>query len=268
MKLDDESYLARAGLVSQGILEEIRREVRQRFPRSEFTVPDADAQSIVAYAFLEKSLPFAEKFDRLGESIRFAHAGGTAQIAAFGFRGDLKEAAPRTNRLLGQVSVLSFANSNDFVVQLKPKASGDSIVLAKVPPEPTLEATIKAIKRRIDAGGEHDSYVGSNEIVAIPLISLGVLRRYAELEDRTVENSPWREENYYVKHADQEIRFRLDETGAAVSSLARNEYAKSAPTSRPEPRAFVFDRPFLLWLQHKAQAIFIWPYGSRPLSCW
>ena len=249
LKLDATSYLARAGLADSGIVEQIRAEAKRKFPQAGIRIPDADRGSVVAYAFLEKSLPFAESFDRLAEPLSFAHEGGPTKVHAFGFRGDLLAGAPRTSRLLNQVKVRSYISDDDFVLQLTPKQPGDTIVMAKVPPAETLAATIATVKTRAAPDDFLTQHVGSNETLLIPVISVGVMRRYHELEDQDVENAPWKAQGYYVKYADQDIRLRIDETGAALSSAARNEYAKSAPTEQNQPRRFVFDRPFLLWLE-------------------
>jgi hypothetical protein len=250
LDLDEASYLARAGLVKDGVLNEIRRDVRRRFPEAGFEVPDAGQDAIVAYAFLQKTLPFAETFDRLDEPLAFQHERGTAPVVAFGFRGDLKEGAPRTYRLLNQVRVLSYATEDDFVLRLRTQSTNDSMVLAKVPAKATLAATIDSVHDRIK--GHDDDFgkrLGSNETLVVPVVALGVLRRFSELEGHEVLNTPWKEQGYFVAVALQGIRFRLDETGAQLSSMARDEKAKSAQTSRPQPRKLIVNKPFLLYLQ-------------------
>jgi hypothetical protein len=244
VKLDDRSYLARAGFADARIVADIRREISEKFPSADIKIPDADPKSVVAYAFLEKSLPFKEAFDRLSEPITFMHAAGSTQVAAFGIRGE----AEHRIRLLRQIVVLSYASDDDFVLRLKASAEADELVLAKVAPEETLSSTIESVKRRVK---EHppQGYLAElqwEEAFAVPVVSLGVLRRYTELEGRDLENSPWRERGYKLVRATQGIQFRLDETGASLSSSAGLAVA-SAPA--PKPRKFILDRPFLLYLQ-------------------
>ncbi len=249
--LPKRSYLVRAGLSTKEFIEATRREVAERFPKSDFTISDPDPHAIVAYAFLEKALTFAEAFDRLDDPVTFEHSGTMTKVAAFGFRGDLKAGAPRTSRLTGQVEVLSYANDGEFVLALRPEERRDRIILAKMPRPSTLDAAIQAVRSRIHEASTFAGHIGSNETLIVPLVSLAVLRRYTELEGRTVENLPWSDQGYYLQHAEQSIRLRLDEFGAALSSMARNEYVKSAVSTQEHPRQFIFNSPFLLLLERE-----------------
>ena len=78
-------YLARAGSARDGIVQQIRREMSAKFPSAEFSLPEsADSEAIVAYAYLEKSLPFAEAFDRFEGQLPFHAEGGDVRVAAWG----------------------------------------------------------------------------------------------------------------------------------------------------------------------------------------
>jgi len=79
----------------------------------------------------------------------------------------------------------------------------------------------------------------------IPVVSLDVHRRYTELTGRHLKNDGFT--SLFVTEASQGIRFRLDETGAKLSSEA--EFAIGAELD--QPRHFVFDKPFLLYLKQK-----------------
>src|SRR5262249_19627176 len=70
--LSPESYVARMGFLSKGIHEQIRQEMARKFPgvTPSFTAP-AGTTDVIAYAFLQKNLPFAVKFDVLPEPLVF-----------------------------------------------------------------------------------------------------------------------------------------------------------------------------------------------------
>ena len=85
--LSAKSYLAMAGTVKDGIIERIRQAMRDKFPPSNMTVPDARTDTaIFVYAYLEKSLAFREAFDRLREPLKFRMGNRMARVAAFGIR--------------------------------------------------------------------------------------------------------------------------------------------------------------------------------------
>jgi hypothetical protein len=94
--LDDRSYIARAGLASSGIVDEVRREVEEKFPDAGFEIADLGPGAVsAAYAFLVKSLPFAEPFSQLKEPLAFTHEGGATKVKGFGFNRDIQEGALR-----------------------------------------------------------------------------------------------------------------------------------------------------------------------------
>lgn len=252
VKLDVASYVALAGVANDHLISHIRTEIEQKFPAADIVPPKAEENALIAFAVLIKSLPFSEAFDPLKEPIPFRHAAGVTNIAGFGFRGDLPESTPRTRGLLAQVDVLSHTSSDDFVVRLKPQTVSDQILLAKLPRPMTLAAAIEAVKSRIKNQDPSATRIGADETLAVPLIALGVRKRYAELEGRNVENSPWKEQHYYLDRAEQDIRFRLDEYGAELSSTAHVSYKSAVAHAEIRPRTFVFDGPFLLLLRNGA----------------
>jgi hypothetical protein len=85
--LSPESFVARMGFVSKGIHEEIRQEMARKFPgvTPSFTAP-AGQTDVIAYAFLQKNLPFAAKFDVLPEPLAFHAAAGKVRVKSFGFK--------------------------------------------------------------------------------------------------------------------------------------------------------------------------------------
>jgi hypothetical protein len=141
---------------------------------------------------------------------------------------------------------LNHASDNDFVLELRPKDRGDRIVLAKIPRLATLAAAIESVKARIDAGAEDRNKITAREVLTIPLVVVDALRKYTELEGRQVV-APHTAAGWWLETAEQGIQFRLDEFGADLKSSAALYYYTSAP--RYPPRRFVFDGPFLLWLQ-------------------
>jgi len=80
------------------------------------------------------------------------------------------------------------------------------------------------------------------------LLSLFVERKYTELIGRTCLNPGFT--TFFVADATQLIRFQLDESGAILDAEA-GIFMVNGDEPPPEPRRFVFDRPFLLYLQQR-----------------
>ena len=100
--LAEDAYVAMAGRLSDGILDDIRSQMAAKFPA--FTsrlVPEAEkagTDGLVAYAYLQKRLPFLMDFDRLKQPLRFHAADGDADVASFGIE-DFASHDPRKKSL-------------------------------------------------------------------------------------------------------------------------------------------------------------------------
>ena len=246
------SYLVKAGLARDGVVDEIRAEMKRQFPNATLQVPEgAGAQAAVVYAYLQRSLPFREAFDLLDEVLTFKAKGGDVRVVVFGFYR-LRDSA-RGDALRSQVTVLDHVDNDNFVVRLNTKVEEDELVLAKVPPEKTLQATLSGVLRRVAsaAGKDFSGWISGNEPLIVPVINVGVVRRYTELEGRAIQNP--KVGGVELSVASQGIRFRLDQTGARLESDAYIE-AKSA-AGRREPRRFIFDKPFLVYMKRKSSEV-------------
>jgi hypothetical protein len=241
-----DGYIAKAGLVREGVVQQIREDIAAKFPRARLSLPDsADEQAVVAYAYLEKSLPFAEAFDRLSETLVFHGKGGDVEVNVWGVRR-LGSQTNRERALKSQVTVLDYEGPNDFLVQLNTESAGDQLVLAKVSPKESLAATLAWVIERARRSQPNSLSRGfsSRESLVVPIISLGVSRRYEDLLRKRVRNAGF--EGLFFDAARQCIRFRLDETGARLASTA---YLGVKSAASLQPREFIFDRPFLLYIR-------------------
>lgn len=249
--LSADAYLARAGVQESGIVDEIRSALAQRFPESAPTVRAPQAvDSYVIYAFLHKSLPFAQQFADLQDPLSFRGTKETWRVRCFGYERAEADAG-RDRALRQQITVLDCVSDDDFILSLATQAERDEIILAAVTPQATLERTWDVVRQRI-ARGEGDRVrreFSSADTLRVPRLLVNVERNYDELLNCACAGRP-------VSVAQQTIRFRLDEAGAVLESEAEiiGEFGEDAPPALPAPRHFAFDRPFLLALQERGAA--------------
>jgi hypothetical protein len=214
--------------------------------------PRPGDDAIVIYGYLLKILPFAVHFERLDDPLQFHSAGATTPVTAFGVSEEPGAGFDETE-LRKQVSILDYKGPDDFVLQLDTLDRRDVIVLAKVPPAATLAETIAAVRGRIDNSmlPVPQRMFEPKETLAVPVVNLNVDRRYDEIIDRPFVNAA--AQDLQVSRAAQVIRFHLDERGAHLESEVEimGENGHSEPPPPPEPRKFIFDRPFLLLLQER-----------------
>ena len=194
-------------------------------------------------ASLHKNMPFETRFDRLPEPIRFQFGESTTPVAAFG------RTLKSPPELLEQIIVRDYVSDDDFVVELiTATKQRDCIILAKVSPSATLEATWQAVNRRRRGKNTQLQWI---DVMAIPVLRFHLMTRFNELIGRQLE---WDDFRVTLVEAKQSIRFRLDEHGAELRSVADiatvSEFGGfSEPPPPPKPRHFVFDKPFLIALR-------------------
>jgi hypothetical protein len=238
--------------VKDGVVGNIRAEMKRRFPEATFNVPEqVHDQDTIAFAYLQRTLKVREAFDHLKDPLVFSSKSGPVKVDCFGVR-QLNDTLDRGSALGKQVSILSRKSDDDFVLRLNTTSEDDEIILAKVKPEATLAATLAAVRERIKLrrglDDEAPAQLLTGESLVVPIIDVNVWRTYSELEGRSLTNPKWSKVTLAV--AQQGIQFRLDENGAILKSKA---HATWTSTRRVEPFSYIFDKPFLLMMKRKSK---------------
>ena len=161
--ISQDCYLAVAGFGRDGIVKQIEQGLKEKFHReSQFDFTLISPDNIVAYAYLEKALPFDTRFDVFGRPLIFNDGIG---VQSFGIeKGDAAA---------DQVIVLDYRHLDDFILKLQgsPRVDNklkfgasverpritDEIILAKVTPQSTLLKTIDAVLFRISMEGHQQA---------------------------------------------------------------------------------------------------------------
>lgn len=272
-ELSESAYLAMIGFGYDNIIEKIKHALKEKFNREADLLRAAENADLVSYAYLEKNLPFDTVFDVFDEPLSF----NNTPVQSFGLRED--------GQAILQVTVLDYINPDDFIIKLhasrkidqEPKAGipvrhpriTDDVILAKVTPLPTLAETVQVVFERINAEkykqlakgpyteeNRRKSYLLSpmidslaSEILQIPKLNIKIQCNFTELVGRKLQNQHF--EHYKIAQAIQAVKFQLDETGAQLSSEALMGLTFGVHIAEPDPRKFIFDKPFLLCLREK-----------------
>ncbi|MEW6170358.1 MAG: hypothetical protein AB1472_02195 [Candidatus Omnitrophota bacterium] len=241
--LSDDCYLAMAGFNKDGIIEKIKKALRDKFNTTMgINVNLKNPDDILAYAFLFKNLKFENEFEVMEEPIKFKSNpmfDGT-NVKAFG----IKNYKPG-NTYDKIVNLLDYQNEDDFIISLKSIVDKDEIILAKVSPKDSLIKTIEYVLSRIN--NKNASSLKEGETLQIPKIDFNIFHEFFDLENRSLLNKGW--EQYILSKAIQAIRFRLDEKGAFLRSEAVIELEEGIMDY--SPRQFIFNKAFLICLKEK-----------------
>ncbi len=243
--IDDGSHVSLAGFVRDGIHARIRTALAQTF-KGQATpkyIPSRRLtprpQDFVAYSYLFKHLEFPQPFEQLDEGMDFA---GT-KVRCFGM-GEYK---PGHAELYGQVSILDYTDTDNFVVELRTKSTGDRLILAKAAPATTLGETVAAVNRRV--AGAKPAGMQLGDVLKVPKLNFDLTRRYRELEGLgLLTRNPAIAKDLIILSAVQNIRFQMDEKGVRLRSESHVAIGCSAGPP-PPPHNMIFDKPFLILMQ-------------------
>ncbi len=237
--LDEASYVAMAGLASEGIYQKIHKELKEKFKgqASPDLLTATPNMAWVAYAYLFKELPFRWAFTRFHENLTF----DGCRVDSFGIY-QLLDSQRAGVRMASQVAILDYKNNDDLIIELKTRAEDDRLILAKIPPETTLAETISMVEKRVQ--NARSDKMRQLEDLYVPVLNFDVLRVYSELCGHPIRTTDKRIDGTSVYVAAQTVRFRLDERGAVLKS-------QGIFASGLAERNLVFDKPFLILLKRR-----------------
>lgn len=241
--LDPEHSLAMAGFVEDGIIEEIAGACQQKFGQVPDLEPYGDLKSnIICYSRLSKQIRFTHPFEKYDQPFPFLSGNRQWDVSCFGAWVVKEE--PGHMEMARQVTILDYADKNDFIISLGNPGSSDKIILAQLSPASTLEGTIELVNQRIRKG--HPEPLAPGDRLVIPEISLHSDHSYSELTGKHLANKSY--EQYFFAAAIQHTDFELNESGASVDSDATIVLKKG-----PMPMILVINRPFLVLMKETGQ---------------
>ena len=248
-----DSYLALAGLVKDGIVEEVQSEMARRFQKV-VEIDPMEPEHIFAYAYLEANADFTVPFFAGSEALRFLDsAGKETQVTSFGIEEKHEYAY---DELREQVEVLyclrqewDSEEPEEFVLDLCRFSSPNQILVACIPRKATLQETLDDMESKMQGfaqqpGAEHSRKFGVRDVVMVPDLNWEVRRRFTELEgpEKRLLNAGF--SGYHIAKAMQTIRFRLDRSGASLASEAQLPCA-------PMATHYICNRPFLIVMKQR-----------------
>ena len=258
--IPQESLYVATGMNQDGMAEQIRKDLAQRFPTKvqQPTFPETSPNSFVAYAYLEANINFSLPYFQNNMPLTFTDsAGNNTNVSSFGIRSKDESAYYKLRR---QPAILYaskdyenkiLSNSpTEFVIDLDHTSKPNQIILANVKPQLTLAKTLESVEEKIArqekyANLNKDSYklsVGSTDVLLVPDIVWRLSHRFAELEGREFKNTKLKGQRIDI--AQQDIQFRLDRSGADLKSEAKMYLV-------PIATYYLLDRPFLLYMKKR-----------------
>jgi hypothetical protein len=245
--LDPGSYVAVADFERNQVEAKIRAALVKTFhgAASPELIPPVPAHptpdDFVAYAYLYKNLAFATPF---GETDPLTF--GDKEVKSFGFR----YGGPHVpEEAVDQVEICDYQSEDDFVIKLKTKAAEDELILAKISPGATLQATIQGVLERVKHSKNETP--DDDDRFAVPKLNFDLRRDFSELEGLVLAPSPQAKikSKLVISKAEQLVRFQLNEKGAILKSEAVIGMVGAALSLPVQHRSMIFDKPFLILMK-------------------
>jgi hypothetical protein len=238
------SFYAAAGLVDDGIVEKIRKEMATAFP--DRPPPDIEGlpEGAVAYAYLRASVPYKFEFFDNPEPMPFIDsAGRQTPVRAFGLRDSEKHIG---GPFRSQVSVL-FRQGREYALDLSKESEPNQVVLAKMARQDSLASMLATIHDR--AAATRPSELGSQSTLLVPNIDFRIDHHFQDLEgpDKEILNQAL--PGHQLLWVLQSIQFKLDRKGADLESGV--DLRSLGDGHDDDPNVFYFDGPFLIVLQKR-----------------
>ena len=263
--LEEESYYATAGFVGKGIIEQIHKEMKKRFPsepvpvfiKSYRTMPDA----AIAYSYLNVDIRFKYPFYTNDRAFTFEDSNGM-RTDVTSFCNIAKGWGSNSEQVYKQVDILYYKHAEqpsdvEFVVDLCKYTSPYQVVLGRVPRRNTLGETVTAVEQKISEFKNDPYYeqrrklqtpeLSPGDILIVPDVLYKLTHHFTELQGKGLGNRQW--QGYFILEARQMIDFALSRTGVTVKSWAA---PVAGPAGRPpQPRRLYFNRPFLVYVKKR-----------------
>lgn len=259
-QVSSSAFVAGAGLIGDGVIDRLQRELKRKFKRGPDPVLARAASlagkgQLLTYAFLYKQIEWQVKFESLEQPLAFRHTiDGKAResnVRAFGIR-DMGTHQYFT-KLARQVRV--FGDTEAFAVELSTPGVDDRVILARIPASTTLDRTVKRVLKLTSGKPQ---YLAGDDTLQIPVLDFDLAHVFSDVNGN-LENRGFGDKA--LGYAMQTVRLRLDEKGALLKSRF---LATAGAAFGHQPRRLIFDRPFLLLMKEKGRQPYLAVWVASP----
>jgi hypothetical protein len=257
--IEEKSYYAVAGFVKNGIIEQIQKEMKRRFPSelvptfdSRYSTPDV----ILAYAYLNVDVSFKYPYYVYRGRFNFRNSSGVgADVTAFSAQTSGR--SEDREHVRNHVEVLYYDSGGSsgmaqFAVDLSKETEPYQVILARMPRPNMLGEAARTLQDKIAASKNDPNHptqrgLGHGDTLIVPDVLYKLTHHFDKLLGKFLGNQKWTD--YFFFEALQKIDFTLSRTGVVLKSEGRVAAAKSARMK--EDRHLHFDRPFLICVQKR-----------------
>ena len=230
-----ESYYTAVGKVSDGIIDVIKNDMAENFPKH--SMPQFDkSDGLLVYSYLDLHVPFKYPFAQYKERFEFTDSQGKqTNISAFGLWESIK---------YGQVELLYSSldpeeykdgkHVKEFVIDLCKYSEPYQVIVSVVEPNETLTETINYVEKKIEdfklsKDPSNRSEYFRYDILLVPEMFWHINHKFQDIQN---------------VDAYQEMSLRFDRSGTVRED-------KSSVMKKIINRRFECNRPFMLYIKKR-----------------
>jgi hypothetical protein len=235
--LDPMTHLTFAGNMNRKTLDLLLEQARLKFDQQMVRQINQELEPFIEtplhhkafYSALLVNFPFKWAF----KDSEFSFMG--KKVKGFGI-GRVRTNNPPDTRAASQGKIYSYKDKDNFILTLESSLKDHILVLAKVPPENSLDQTIDSVFKRIYSSSPRK--IREFSTLLIPVLDFKAAASYRSIASQL-------KKHILLEKIIQNIRFRLDKRGAILRATAR------VGTSFCIGKRMVFNRPFLLCMKYR-----------------
>ncbi len=258
--IEEKSYYATAGFVEDGIIEQVQKEMKRRFPSEPVPIFDARYKAapgvIAAYAYLNVNIEFLCPYYTYLGLFQFSDSDGK-QTGVTAFCDHSAEYNNDAVRVRSQVEVLYYESGRSpedrqFAVDLSRQTQPYQVILARMPRCGTFGESVRTLRERTTAFEKNPGYetlrkLQPDDTLVAPDVLYRLTHHFDDLLGKPFANPKW--PDTFLFEAMQRIDFTLSRTGVVLKSESRLGAKSAAKIGKP--RLLHFDRPFLICVQKR-----------------
>lgn len=258
--LSEKSYYKKYGIPTLELKQEIEKAIKKKFNETSdildgFNWGSYTDKDYFLYSMLKKEFEFPQVFTELKPGT----FGNYSNVKYFGIDNTTDE------KVRDQVSVLYYNSKDDFAIKIDTKQN-DEVVISKGSKKDNFLDIYNELEEIRESSYLENKLYGDpsfskNDILKIPNISFSLKEDLQE-----IENKPFSFSNgdlYCIEKALQTIEFEIDRKGGRIKSEAGMAIKNAASIGEAEPRKFIVDDTFVIFLKEKNKKL---PYFAAKIS--
>lgn len=264
--ISDSYYYKTWGTKSLNLKAKIEEGIKEKFDQTSDILDsinwtESNPNAYIFYGMLYKEFNFKNDFNTLDNDSFYSGTKTYTDIEYFGISKD------SSSKLYSQVDVLYYNSKSDFAIVLNTKEN-DEVILTIGDNGATFADIYNCVVQKAEEF-EGNTEFGKNDFLKVPNLDFNISRNFYELttdgSDKDKYFTDFKNQEYYLNDAIQNISLKLDKSGGRVKSeaIVSGYTFGDVMIDEVEKRYFYFNQEFTIFIKEKGKDV---PYFAANVS--